>query len=569
MNALTFELHLTEPLLATQPDSGEENSATSYAFVPGSMLRGALIAAYQRKYGTENFLNDARAQRLFYDGAVRYLNSYPLHVLNKKRMLPLPASWRVDKEELASNPVNVTDFALVLQQHEVAGSRPSRFPKTSKVLTDSTTQIHQVKVLEVPDDDKEYKTLPQPFCFVTSERAERYEPERYLQVHNASDKRNYKDAQSSQVFRYEALAAGEILGSVILVDDGDFDSVRELLGGTLRLGGSHTAGYGRVEIKNVNERADWDEAPIPTRNDDAADEDEETISFSPEEPNVIAVTLLSDVIVPHADFDAALQRALDAPDLIHLRAFAATRCVGGFNRAAGFPLPQAWALRAGSVFVYDVNAFDVEKLRALAPRGLGERTVEGYGRFAVNWQTQTSFPLYKLEPLDNRAPAPVELDADALPKLSATSERLAKEMARRQLRAKLERTLIQKINDAQWKTDPPKNSQLSRVRSAARNGLYMQTLQPIADLLNGLKGARKQYENARVGSQSLWDWLDTRLKWKLETFRAEFKIDDANVPRVGGRAPDVDDALRVEFIARWIDGVMQRGQKLNRDKEGR
>lgn len=537
MNALTFELYLKEPLLATQPASGEENSATSYAFVPGGMLRGALIAAYQRTHNPDNFLNDESARRLFFDGGVRYLNAYPFHFLEKQRMLPLPASWRVEKDALGDAKADVRDFAF-----------------------------------GVPESDQEFKTPSWEYCLIKSELAERYDSERYLQVHNASSDRNKKDAQTSQVFRYEALAAGEILGGVILVDDGDFALLRELLEHPMRLGGSHTAGYGRVEIKNVAPHTDWREIPnfTPAVDDIASDEEEN--SFAPDAATEMVVTLLSDVIVRGADFDAALARALGVASLKHTRAFASTRWVGGFNRTAGLPFPQEWALRAGSVFVYEANALDQAQTALLYARGIGERTVEGFGRVGVNWQTKPLLEVTKLEALDNRAPLRMELDKNTpAPPLSETSERLAKEMAGRQLRAKLERTLIAKVNAAKWneKLPLPKNSQLSRVRTAARTAVYAKTLQPLQDLLKSLKGARKQYETARIGSESLLEWLETRLEWSMEVFRSEFEIGDAKMPRVGGRAPDVDDALRVEFIARWIDGVMQRGQKLNRAKEGR
>lgn len=535
MNTVTFEIHLREPLLATQPESGEENSATSYSFVPGSMLRGALIAAYKRKYKPKDFLKNLIAQRLFLNGAVRYLNAYPLHVAASRRMLPTPASWRVDKDAVGENQADVHDFAFGL-----------------------------------PNESDDLKAPPWEYCLITPTHAERYNPERYLQVHNASSKRSYKDAQVSQVFRYEALAAGEILVGAILVDDGDFTLVQELLKENLRIGGSHTAGYGHVEITNIETHTDWQEAPSVEPNAIDSDDDAEQSEPGSDAPSEIIVTLLSDAILRDANFDAALQNALELETLKHTRAFASVRVVGGFNRTAGLPLPQEWALRAGSVFVYDANAFDVETARTLQSRGLGERTIDGFGRFAVNWQRQSTCTAHKLEPLDNRAPLTITLSPETkLPPLSEASERLAIEMANRQLRAKLERVLIEKINATAWQTDPPKNSQLGRVRTAARNALYAGTLKPITDLMDGLKGARKQFERARIGTDMAWDWLTARVSWNLETFRTEFGVDEASVPRVGMRPPTVDEALRVEFMARWIDGVMQRGQKRNRDKEVR
>ena len=44
MKALTYRLRLHEPVLATQTASGESNSATASPYVPGSMMRGAMLA---------------------------------------------------------------------------------------------------------------------------------------------------------------------------------------------------------------------------------------------------------------------------------------------------------------------------------------------------------------------------------------------------------------------------------------------------------------------------------------------------------------------------------------------
>lgn len=46
MKALSYQVRLLEPLLATQLGAGEENSSQSSCFIPGSMLRGALVNLY-------------------------------------------------------------------------------------------------------------------------------------------------------------------------------------------------------------------------------------------------------------------------------------------------------------------------------------------------------------------------------------------------------------------------------------------------------------------------------------------------------------------------------------------
>ena len=67
MIALSFELCLKEPLLATALE-GDPNSAVSLPFIPGSMLRGALIGRYLARCGTSDLAADPQPRVLRDDG---------------------------------------------------------------------------------------------------------------------------------------------------------------------------------------------------------------------------------------------------------------------------------------------------------------------------------------------------------------------------------------------------------------------------------------------------------------------------------------------------------------------
>ncbi len=60
--------------------------------------------------------------------------------------------------------------------------------------------------------------------------------------------------------------------------------------------------------------------------------------------------------------------------------------IGGFNRKWGLPLPQALAVRMGSVLVFKDPGCDPTLLDDLEVRGIGERRAEGFGRIAFNRQ---------------------------------------------------------------------------------------------------------------------------------------------------------------------------------------
>lgn len=511
MNALTFRLHLLEPVLATQPESGEENSSSAYGFIPGAMVRGALIAQYQRAHTGTHLATDAVARRLFFDGTTRFLNAYPLLLETETRMLPTPLAWYVLKDQVEDERATIFDFSVF-----------------------ADTSLDQIKN---PKGE---------FCAREAELASLYNTRRQINVHNVSENRQRKDAESSNVYRYEAIAAGETLCAAILADYlGDLNTLQALLPNELFLGGSHTAGYGRVALTDVQIDPHWHEY--------APEEDPADLAGH------VIITLLSDAIVRGsdghaADFDAALARALGLNALKHVRAYQRLRVVGGFNRKAGLPLTQDWAIQAGSVFVYHAADLAIERARELETQGIGERRAEGFGCLAINWHARAQF---------TRQPyaEPPRLTSSIT--LTSESQHIAQRMAQRRLRILLDQKLVHAVNQTSLK-NVPENAQLSRVRAAAQQSLARKDLSDVLKLLKQLKSAKTQFENARVSGVSMLEWIRRRAEQRdLET---QLQLKQGDFPRIAGAVADLEP-LRVEYTARLIDGVMNKAIRAKRTKE--
>ena len=94
MKTIIYRLTLLEPVLVTALD-GDPNSAVAFDYLPGSVLRGALIGQYLRVNNISpkqfNAGND-EIQRLFFNGGTRFLNGYPVE--RNQRTLPVPESWQ-------------------------------------------------------------------------------------------------------------------------------------------------------------------------------------------------------------------------------------------------------------------------------------------------------------------------------------------------------------------------------------------------------------------------------------------------------------------------------------------
>ena len=312
MIALPYTLSLCEPLLMTQPNSGEANSGTSLAYVPGSALRGALIRAYRDAHPDGDLDTDATSRRLFFSNQTCFLSAYPIERQSGTRMLPKPRSWFTAKDQVDDQEATVYDFAITIK--------------------------HKLDKPKAPNGE---------FAWHDGSVAYLRNTERQITLHNASTNRNEKTQGPSQVFRYEALAEREILAGVILSEnEADLLRLKPFLDeAVIVLGGSHTGGYGRVTVSTQEINPEWQE-------------------YSPEEEadGTIILTLLSDALLRHPVAGHVTTSLAEGLSITIERSFQAVTVVGGFNRTWGLPLPQARAIAAGSVFCLQAGSVTQEQL---------------------------------------------------------------------------------------------------------------------------------------------------------------------------------------------------------------
>lgn len=521
MKAITYQLRLLEPVLVSQAETGEENSAIGLSFVPGSALRGALVARYLRGEEPGDLAQNGETRALFLDGTVAYLNAYPC--LRRRRFLPRPQSWFVEKSQVDDSFGTFYDFAVI----------------ANDPLLQAKQVQHQFCYFDapfIPFDEEEDEEIDAPFPEV-----ELFSPAREINVHIALVDQNTR-TDRNKVYRYDALAEGELLaGAIVAHDDFDLEPLHALLvkDPDLFLGGAHTAGYGHVRVESLDMIDRWTEYPPADAPRD-----------------VVIVTLLSDTILRgpdgqfSADLDGALGDLLSLPDLRAEPKYQRVGLVGGFNRKWGLPLVQTWALKAGSVFVYDAAKVNANRLRVLLEAGIGERRAEGFGRVAVNWHGY-----------DQQSWRKASRATLLPPKLTVASQALARRMAQNHLVNVLEERLTAAVGRVVI-LRPPQNVQLSRVRKAAQQAVMEVNLKPISDHLGALKGARDQFEKARVASFPMLSWLQARLE---EQDIQRQLLEGRPLPSVAGQRAEVTPELKVRYTARLIDGVMKKAIRQNQE----
>lgn len=543
MKVITYHIELDEPVLATAL-AGDPNTGASFGYLPGSVLRGALIAAYMRQKQVEELdNNDKTAQRLFLNGQTQYLNGYLLD-REGQRALPRPLSWQQEKKsqqrETEDAPASLFDFAYEEQED---------------------------------DPDKEWKTPKRPFFSFakTSDKIRWLSPDRVLAVHTQRDPvKGRSTTEQGAVYQYEALAAGQTFAAMIVCrHDADESVLSDLLEGEHNLGGSRGAGYGRVRFKKVGTKTERELPGEP--------ETESNGRF--------LVTCLSDLLLQNeqGQFQAdpqLVQKALAERLKCKLAwfggdqpvAFMGGAHIGGFNRKWGLPLPQTKAISMGSVFVFEPpDSVTIEQLQSLEAEGLGQRRAEGFGRIAFNWQTEAKWEVEGW--VQPGRPSTITLSPE-------TSEgQLAQTMVNRLFRQQVDAQLAVKANTWAAKV-PVQNSQLSRLRQVVQDELYKrpseedksaaktmqdgrERLRNYAKKLKERAATRQQFDRARIDNKPLLDWLEERLK---DDNGIEGVLWVAAAPAIGETKGQWTAAMRYEYNLRLIDLTL--AHCLKKGKEG-
>ena len=505
MNALMFRIRTLQPLLVAQLGSGEENSSTAYNFIPGSVLRGFAVSRYLETNEVSDAAQDPVCRHLFFDGAVRYLNAYPSSQLDH-RTLPKPLSWRVRKDDRDKPGAKIFDFAIEFSE------------------------------------DVENPAIPSgTFCWNDENNdVWIHDPARYISMQNSSSDRNIKRENDSTVFRYDAIAAGEIFSGIIIADDiKDIQTLNLLLkGASASLGGSRSAGFGRVCFEKMQIIENWREYE----------------QGGPLDRGEVIITLLSDAILRDSNGNPTVDMGT-AIGSRPLKAFQKTRFVGGFNRKWGLPLVQSIALQAGSVFVYPASKVDQEAIKRLENDGIGERRTEGFGRIAINWHTQKEYKRrsFQREPFMD-IPIP----------LSGTSLELGQRMANKSLRSVLDRKLLQALSGIRI-NDAPKNAQLSRLRLVVLHAWREKDPELVITHMKNLKAAKSQFERANIDNQRLFSWIIDGIE-KKNIWKNYLK--PTQLPTIAGIDPVNIDAISVEYTMRFLDALLQRTAKEERSEGG-
>ena len=527
MIALALNIMLDEPVLVSAP-GGDPNTNLSLDYIPGSVIRGALINAYLKDQPSES----QEFHDWFLSGKIRFLNGYPC-VLGGRRSLPVPNALVEDK---------------TLESGSQVLSIVNRLATKAPILP---------------------KSLQEHFGLIEQAILKTVAPPDQVAVHTMRDREMGKAGSPDEdmegaVYQYQSLAAGIIFQGIILVPDGLASSVTKfeslLKSVPIWLGGATTGGYGKVHIK-TNRLEGWREISEPAVEIKVGHE--------------FNLLLTSDMLVRDAAGQfgdhvvAALIDRFGEGAISQVDAYNRLGWVGGFNRKWGLPLPQEWVVSSGGSYRLKANrTITQEEVIALETDGLGERRAEGFGQVVI---AQDFARLFLKEAVSQDR---TELTPQG--ELSDSDQKLIKQMVKRWLTAQLDRGVAARINDLMPEVSSRikiRNSQLARLRIQLREAARKKSMKPIKDYLNLVNQravARDQYESVHIHGERLLSWVE---HWIEASENAEFEksiwkeltVDELKSYSIGtipgGKAWQTDSELQYEYTLRLIDGVLARLMK--------
>lgn len=552
MKAVLLKIDLIQPVLATALD-GDPNSAVSFRYIPGSVLRGAAISAYMRKNKLSSMDSGSSTLRERFFGGTFFLNAYLAHGESCRSLPPL-LSWREKKHETDSR----YDWAVEI---------PQRSGEQWKNIGS-----HNFWVVKNIDDE--------PALIHVS-------PSLTLMVHTMRDRiygrarGGSEEGEHGAVYRYQALADGQTFLSAVLC--GTDEIAREmaaLLNGDFHLGGSRSAGYGHVRLTVIGEPIDhWREinqAVIPY----ALSRDHLPAIQA---KNPLRITFLSDALfrnsygqysVDPQTIQEEVAKALNCT-LTLKDAFISKGMVGGFNNKWGLPMPQTQTVRMGSVLVFNAPDCSTEALVKLEQEGIGDRREDGFGRVAINWSETGEWKVpdqdSKQDPNQDTTQKPESVTF--VP--GSADEKLANLLLTRMLRQKLDAALYQEAARLAVSITTPSLSQMNQLAQACQDALQklsaaaerdqeslvpklQKQLQEFLTKLGRRKATASQYADL-IGGKKILEWIDERIHDNQNIFQTLLgkKIDLS----LGNLNAPLNPVLAFEYNLRLISMALRMAAK--------
>ncbi|MBZ2175785.1 hypothetical protein K8M07_11105 [Schnuerera sp. xch1] len=316
----------------------QSDSEETMEYIPGTAIRGAYIYKYIIQKGIKNINEGIHRDKLL-NGKIKFLNAYPKY--KDKRSIPLPKSYFAPKEKIKAYNTSL------------------KMKSGLDIKLDSGYEKVRTCEFVAFIDGEYYKTD--------------VEKTSNLHINKMRGKKNNK------LFRYEFIKKGQLFQGIIKVEDDSYlEEIEELFKDEIvYLGGSKGSGYGKCKIKGFKV---FEENP-----------EYEGFKTNKEFGEYIYLLALSDIIFrnevgEYKTFidEKYIAKELELDSVEFVDSCIEVKSITNFNNKWKCSTPIIKSIKAGSVFKYKISGnIDKEIFNSFLNKGIGERRLDGFGRFII------------------------------------------------------------------------------------------------------------------------------------------------------------------------------------------
>lgn len=352
---IVIEILNKEPLKIGAGGNKANQTEPSKDYIPGSTIRGAVIGELVRK----DMFNEKRREIL---SQIEFYNAYPYR--HGSLYMPTPQHLRMDKHKWREKKIDMD--------------------------TVNKGEIRTIPLANLLDDDLKKDRNPLEYRFVAikgSYLVGTKVVKEYRLHHNTS--RRLEQEERENLFRYQAIAAGQLFRALIRFDQSLENCIRSVLQqtSTFYLGGAKGSGYGLCYMQTIGgPLSDYKEAKRLVGLYDTSD-------LQP--TGQLIITCLSDCLCRN-EYGQPVNyipenhiKEICGQNVKLRKQFIQAGMTEGYNRTWEARYPKEATLKAGSVLVYDFEKEQgpenmVNITRALESQLIGHRTQDGFGWIGVN-----------------------------------------------------------------------------------------------------------------------------------------------------------------------------------------
>lgn len=389
MYQLGYEIETLSPVILTQI-SGDTNMVSTLDYIPGTVVQGIFANRYIK---TSNLHSDAHEDPTFHkwflNSGIIFTNAYIAYEKDGKKVYFSPTPFSISK-------------------YKITGPETKKIRAFDSLIKDPNSR--QKDQLEQQKDKLEQQKDPmEPYCIIEDNKIFTKNVKKSINFHHARENRLRGHSEEGTIFNYESLDSGQIFAGRILGSENDLKQIKFLIESQekIRIGRSKNVQYGEAKLTWISNNPEKYESELQ--------------GFLPENLNSnFKLTFLSSAIIynEHGFSSASISTLRDylaeslnfhtlnltVDDISIIKSFKRAEIVENFVGKWLLKKPSENSIKAGSCFEIKIQVTDdqfdkdiKESLLKLQKTGIGERTGEGFGRFAINLQKKEKYELHKLE----------------------------------------------------------------------------------------------------------------------------------------------------------------------------